>query len=124
MRAWLRSSICAGESRAVLVVHRWRVGDADDRALERLEPRHRLDPRFLACRMQQLMARLLQLLRRRVYRRRVCDVELDADLGHRPIGWPLGAPEARFRRLGQRPDTKVLAAGDLVGVVVLVITAA
>src|SRR3954470_499630 len=52
------------------------------------------------------------------------DPTLDADLRDRPLCRPLRGPEARLGGLGQRPDSEVLAAPDLLAVVVLVITAA
>src|SRR5205085_5155323 len=110
--------------RLALVVERWRVRDSDDRALERLQPRHRLTPRLLARRMQELVADPLELLRRRAHRRCVRDVELDADLRDRPVRRPLCGPKARLGGLRQRPDTEVLAATDLLAVVVLVIATA
>ena len=106
--------------RGLGLVQRGRVRDSDDRPLRRLQPRHRLAPRLLARRVQQIVARVLQLLRRCGHRRRVGDVELDADLRHRPVRRPLVGPEARLGGLRQRPDTEVPAAVDPVGVVVRV----
>jgi hypothetical protein len=90
---------------SVLVQH-GRVGDSDDRALRRLQPGHRLTPRLLAWRVQQLVAGLLELSRRRAHRRGVFDVELDADLRHRSRGRPLRRSKARLGGLRQRPDAE------------------
>jgi len=69
--------------------------------------------------VEQLVAGLLELPRRRADCRGVRDVELDADLRHGPLNWPLRRPEARLGGLGQRPDTEGLAAGDLLAVVIV-----
>src|SRR5215217_9559930 len=68
--------------------------------------------------MQKLVAGLTQIVCRRADRRRVGDVELDADLRNRPLSWPLSGPEASLSRLRQRPHAEALAPADLLAVVV------
>src|SRR5919204_6269738 len=74
--------------------------------------------------MHWLVPALLHPRPPRGHCRRIRDVELDAHLRHGPLRRPLRFAEARLGGLGQRPDTEVLAAADLVSVVVPVILAA
>src|SRR5947209_924352 len=74
--------------------------------------------------MQQLVAGLQQLLRCLAHCSRVRDIELDAYLRDRPLRRPLRVPEARLGGLGQGPHPEVLAAGDLLAALVLLIAAA
>src|SRR4051812_12080342 len=68
--------------------------------------------------MQKLVAGLAQIVSRRADRRRIGDIELDADLRNRPLSWPLSGPEASLGSLRQRPHTEALATADLLAVVV------
>ena len=62
-----------------------------------------------------------QLLRCRLHGGGALDLELEADLGNRPVSRPFPRAEASLRSLGERPDTEVLAARDLLTRVVPVL---
>ena len=89
-----------------------RVGDADDQAILGEKPGHRLSPRLGAGRVQQFEARALKLVTRRRDGIRVRHLELDRRLRNHPAGGPPRRAEARLRRLRERPQAEVLAAGD------------
>src|SRR5919204_3557585 len=74
--------------------------------------------------MHWLVPALLHPRPPRGHCRRIRDIELDAHLRHGPLRRPLRGAEARLGGLRQRPDTEVLAAADLVRVVVPVSLAA
>src|SRR3989440_3611244 len=96
-----------------LVVERGRVGDPDDRTLDRKESCDRLPPRLLSRRVQKGEPFGSQLFGCRVHGGRALDFELEADLGNRPVSWPFPRAETGLRSLGERPDTEVVAARDL-----------
>src|SRR5258706_13574530 len=89
-----------GQCSFSLLMHRGRVGDADDRTLAGLQSSDGLSPRLGTCVVEQREALLLQLVR---------DLELDARLWHRPLHWPVRRAEARLRSLSQGPDPEGLA---------------
>jgi hypothetical protein len=69
--------------------------------------------------VQQLLASVLEFPCRWAHRCSVRDVELDADLRHRPLRRPSRRTEARFRGPGPVPDAETLATGDLLAAVIL-----
>src|SRR5437016_8238741 len=93
-----------------LVVERGRVGDPNDRPLDREESCDRLPPRLLSRQVQEGEPFGSQLLGCRLHGGGALDLELEADLGKRQVGRPFARAETGLRSLGERPDTEVLAA--------------
>src|SRR5258708_33932333 len=102
-----------GQRSFSLLMHRGRVGDADDRTLAGLQSSDGLSPRLGTCVVEQREALLLQLGRCDLDGLRVRDLELDARLWHRPLHWPVRRAEARLRSLSQGPDPEGLATVDV-----------
>ena len=75
-----------------------------------------------ACFVQQLVASLPELPRRWVDTSGVGDIELDADLRHRPLCGPdmVGVPKHAPSGLGERPDPDRVTAGDSLAVAIAV----
>ncbi|AQY20173.1 hypothetical protein T261_00194 [Streptomyces lydicus] len=99
------------------------VGDADDQAIVREKPGHRLAPRLGTGWVQQVEARALKLAASRCDSVCVRDLELDGCLGDRPVGGPRRRAEARLGCLRERPHAEVLAARDAPARVVAVVFA-
>src|SRR3954447_15549419 len=95
------------------------VGDADDQPLGGEQPGDGLPPWLLAGVVDELEARVAKFGRRARDRRYIGHLELDRRLRHGHIFRPRGLPEARLRRLGERPDTEVPGAADLLAVEVV-----
>src|SRR5260370_4208563 len=102
-----------GERSFSLLMHRGRVGDADDRTLAGLQSSDGLSPRLGTCVVEQREALLLQLARCDLDGLRVRDLELDARLWHRPLHWPVRRAEAPLRSLSQSPAPQGLATADV-----------
>src|SRR6478672_13648368 len=85
-------------------MHRGRIREGDDRALDGLQSSDGLTPRLGTCVVQQREALLLQLVRCDLDGVGVRDLELDASLRHRPLNWPVRRAKARLRSLSQGPD--------------------
>jgi hypothetical protein len=77
-----------------LRMQRGRVRQADDRTLARLKPSDRLSPGLGTCLVHQRVALFFQLVRSDLDGVSVRDLELDARLRHRSIGWPVRGAEA------------------------------
>src|SRR6267143_3028570 len=73
-----------GQRSFSLLMHRGRVGDADDRTLAGLQSRDSLSPRLGTCVVEQREALLFQLVRCDLDGLSVRDLELYARLWHRP----------------------------------------
>src|SRR5437879_2806778 len=90
--------------------HRRRMGHAHEQTFRSEQPRDDLAPGFLSHRNQELEALRLQL------RGGLLDVpyvEFDPRLWHGNLARPLIGAKARLSRLCQRPQGKVLHAGEL-----------
>src|SRR5260370_21792173 len=98
-----------GERYFSVLMHRGRVGDADDRTLAGLQSSDGLSPRLGTCVVEQREALLLQLVRCDLDGLSVRDLEFDARLWHRPFHWPVRRSEARPPSLGQGPSPEGLA---------------
>ncbi len=119
----LSGRIPADRDRSAGFVHPGSEADPHDQTLRRLHPGHRLTPRFGAGLVEQRVAGVGELLRRRRYRLDGGHLELDARLRHRPVGRPLGRAEAGLRRLRERPHAEVPGTADLLTEDVLVLLA-
>src|SRR5215470_2381661 len=97
----------------LLVVQHGSVGDADDQAILREEPGHRLPPRLGTGRMQHLETRALKLAASRCDSIRIRYLKLDRRLRNHPVGGPLRRAKTRLRGLREGPHTEVLTAGDV-----------
>src|SRR5712691_11772506 len=109
-----------GERSFSLLMHRGRVGDADDRTLAGLQSSDGLSPRLGTCVVEQREALLLQLVRCDLDGLSVRDLELDARLWDRPLHWPVRGAEARLRSLRQGPDPEGITTVDVFAVQVAV----
>ena len=99
------------------------VGDADDQAIVRQKPGHRLSPRLGTGWVQQVEARPLKLAAGRGDGVCVLDLELDRRLRDHPVGRPRRRAEARLGCLRKRPHAEMLAARDAPARVVAVVFA-
>src|SRR6478609_5962684 len=97
-----------------------RVRQADDEAFRRDQARNRLAPWLEARLVQKREAASRQLGRGRADSVWIGHLELDTRLRRDPVGWPLRRTEAGFGGLGERPDSEMPAARDLLAVVVVV----
>src|SRR5215471_13239684 len=107
-------------SSRILVVQHGSVGDADDQAILREEPGHRLPPRLGAGRMQHLETRALKLAASRCDSICIRHLKLDRRLRDNPVGGPLWRAETRLCGLREGPHTEVLTTGDVPAGVVAV----